>query len=70
VRTHKWSGVAIDDLPHLKRWVDQIRARPAVQRGIEQPPSSVEVRSGDAEAERKFVEAARKMVETGKPPSQ
>jgi glutathione S-transferase/GST-like protein len=67
VRTHKWSGVAIDDLPHLKRWVDQIRARPAVQRGIEQPPSSVDVRSGDSEAARKFAEEARKMVETGRP---
>jgi glutathione S-transferase/GST-like protein len=67
VRTHNWSGVAIDDLPHLKRWVDQIRARPAVQRGIEQPPSSVDVRSGDSEAARKFAEEARKMVETGRP---
>src|SRR4051794_3942601 len=29
VRTWKWSGVPIDDLPHLSRWVEQIRARPA-----------------------------------------
>ncbi len=38
VRTHNWSGVSIDDLPHLQRWVKQIAARPAAQRGIEIPP--------------------------------
>ncbi|UUZ53957.1 hypothetical protein LP419_36330 [Massilia sp. H-1] len=43
VRTHKWSGVAIDDLPHLKRWVAAIGARPAVQKGILmlRPPSAI-----------------------------
>ncbi len=38
VRTHNWSGVSIDDLPHLQRWVKQIAERPAAQRGIEIPP--------------------------------
>jgi glutathione S-transferase/GST-like protein len=65
VRTHNWSGVAIDDLPHLARWRDQIRARPAVQRGIEMPPSSFD-RDGDTEEQaRAFSEKARSMVETG-----
>ena len=65
VRTHRWSGVEIDDLPHLKRWRDAIRMRPAVQRGIEAPPSKVDLtRDGDAAAQR-FAEEARKMVETG-----
>jgi glutathione S-transferase/GST-like protein len=65
VRTHRWSGVEMDDLPHLKRWRDAIRARPAVQRGIEQPPSKVDLtRDGDAGAQ-KFAEEARRMVETG-----
>ena len=27
VRTHKWSGVEIDDMPHLQRWLAAIRAR-------------------------------------------
>ena len=26
VRTHKWSGVAIDDLPHLRRWLAGVTA--------------------------------------------
>jgi len=65
VRTHRWSGVEMDDLPHLKRWRDAIRARPAVQRGIEQPPSKVDLtRDGDAGAQQ-FAEEARRMVETG-----
>ena len=65
VRTHRWSGVELDDLPHLKRWRDQIRARPAVQRGIEQPRSSMDLRDDDAEKEKQFAEGARKMLEQG-----
>jgi GSH-dependent disulfide-bond oxidoreductase len=65
VRTHRWSGVELDDLPHLKRWRDAIRARPAVQRGIEQPASKVDLsRDGDAAAQRFSVEA-RRLMETG-----
>lgn len=38
VRTYNWSGVPIDDLPSLSRWVSQIADRPAIKRGIEIPP--------------------------------
>ena len=65
VRTHRWSGVTVDDLPHLQRWLAQIRARPAVQKGIEMPPSSLDLRTDDAEKAREFAEQARKMLETG-----
>lgn len=34
VSLYDWAGVSIDDLPHLRRWLDTIAARPAVQRGI------------------------------------
>ncbi|WP_258868014.1 glutathione binding-like protein [Alkalilimnicola ehrlichii] len=37
VRTHSWSGVEIDDLPHLQAWVERIGERPAAQRGIAIP---------------------------------
>ena len=37
VRLHFWSGVAIDDLPGLLRWKEQMDARPACQRGVEVP---------------------------------
>ncbi|MCB1930280.1 MAG: glutathione S-transferase N-terminal domain-containing protein [Rhodocyclaceae bacterium] len=65
VRTHRWSGVEVDDLPQLKRWIDAIRARPAVQRGIERPPSAIGERSDSDERARRFAEEARRMVETG-----
>jgi glutathione S-transferase len=34
---HDWAGVAIDDLPHLGRWMDEIGRRPAVRRGFDVP---------------------------------
>jgi len=33
VHTYKWSGVSIDGLSNLQRWIDTIRVRPAVERG-------------------------------------
>lgn len=65
VRTHRWSGVEVDDLPHLGRWIEAIRARPAVQRGIQHPPSSIDSRGEDAEQAKRFAEEARVMLETG-----
>ena len=38
IHGHEWSGVDVDGLPHLSRWLDLIRARPAVQRGRALPP--------------------------------
>jgi len=65
VRTHHWSGVSVDDLPHLHRWIETIRARSAVQRGIERPRSSMDDGTlSEAEAQR-LAEQTRKMVETG-----
>ena len=69
VRTHRWSGISIDGLPHLRRWRDAIRDRPAVQRGLERPPAPlrlVEDGSDDAQAQA-FAERARTMVVTGRP---
>lgn len=65
VRTHRWSGVEVDDLPNLKRWLDAIRQRPAVQRGIEAPPSLINLSQDNGEAAKRFSEEARKMVEMG-----
>ena len=65
VRTHRWSGVEVDDLPHLQRWLDAIGQRPAVQRGLQNPPSTLELRRDGSEAAQKFAQAARTMVEMG-----
>ena len=66
VRTHRWSGVELDGMPHLKRWRDAIRARPGAQRGIEAPPSSIDLTKDGDEAAKRFSQEALKMVQTGK----
>lgn len=37
VRGHKWSGVEIDGLDHLARWLERVGAREAVKRGCDVP---------------------------------
>jgi glutathione S-transferase/GST-like protein len=66
VRTHRWSGVEVDGLPHLKRWLDAIRARPAAQAGILKPPSSMSLATDtDGDKAKQFAEEARKLVVMG-----
>ena len=48
-RTYRWSGVNVDGLDHLRRWRRAIRARPAVDRGV-QVPVALTLRSPEAEA--------------------
>jgi glutathione S-transferase/GST-like protein len=63
VRTHRWSGVPVDGLEHLSRWMAQLAARPACQRGIEIPPRPA--RPEDGKGAEKFIQEARKLLETG-----
>ena len=37
VRGYKWSGVTLDGLVHVTRWLEAIGKRPAVKRGIDVP---------------------------------
>lgn len=68
VRTHKWSGISIDGLPNLQRWLDAIMARPGVQKGITVPEDMrARIRDDDEDAAKKFAEEARRIVVTGKP---
>jgi glutathione S-transferase/GST-like protein len=66
VRTHGWSGVSIEGLDHLRRWLDAVAARPAVQKGISVPEDASRRMKGDEDAARKFSQAARTMVEMGR----
>jgi GSH-dependent disulfide-bond oxidoreductase len=65
VRTHRWSGVEVDDLPHLRRWRDQLRERPAVARGITIPLSKRDLEQDLDEKTAQFAEEVRSMLETG-----
>lgn len=40
VRKYDWSGISIEGLEHLKRWIDELAERPACQRGVLVPPPS------------------------------
>ena len=64
VRTHSWSGVDVDDLPNLQRWLALVGERPAARRGIQLPPSRLD-RTASAEKAEQFAAEARKMLETG-----
>ncbi|HEU4429853.1 MAG TPA: glutathione S-transferase family protein [Myxococcota bacterium] len=57
VRIHEWAGVSVDGLDHLKRWMGEVAARPAVQRGLA-VPQRLEMPSG--------ADAAQRVAETGR----
>jgi glutathione S-transferase len=56
VAGHEWSGVSIDGLPGLQRWLDLVGSRPAVQKGraVPPPPTAAERASS--------VESAKRML--------
>jgi len=66
VRTHKWSGIPLDGLDHLSRWMDAVAGRPGAQRGVKVPVDIAELmdasREQDAQA---FAENARIMLVGG-----
>lgn len=64
VRTHKWSGIEVDGLENLQRWMDAIAARPGADRGIKVPYDLAE-RMKEEKAGKEFAKAARSMVVTG-----
>ena len=62
VRTHKWSGVSVEGLPQLQRWLDAMRERPACQRGIAVPAKAEDALKDD-NATQAFAERARTIVQ-------
>jgi len=56
VYIYNWSGVDIEGLDHLKRWLDAVGERPAVQRGRLVP------QAGDQAKETDTIDAARKIL--------
>lgn len=60
VRIHDWSGVDIAPFPNLKRWLDQIAERPAVQRGLK-VPEDTSLNDKDQKKE-ELIQSARKLL--------
>jgi GST-like protein len=53
VSLHEWAGVSVDGLDGVKRWIDTVGARPAVQRGravpkVDRPPDAEEIQKAGA----------------------
>jgi len=53
VSIHEWAGISVDGLEHVKRWLDAVGARPAVQRGravpkVDRPPDAEEIQKAGA----------------------
>lgn len=64
VRTHKWSGVDLDGLEHLQRWMAAMESKPGCQKGVKVPFDITEVLQGDSEQSKSesFSQQARSMV--------
>lgn len=62
MRTYKWSGVSRDGLPHLKRWMDTLKERPALRRGID-VPVQVGGLTKDEKGQAEFAKNAQKILQ-------
>ena len=63
IRIHKWSGVEIDDLPNLMRWMEIVGERPACKKGIEIPHALELPEDDDSEEVKKFEKNANKILQ-------
>ena len=62
VRTHKWSGVSVEGLENLDRWLMVMRDQPGMAKGIEVPFSLGNLLEDEEEAEA-FAKNARTMLQ-------
>jgi GST-like protein len=61
VRTHKWSGINVEGLDNLDRWIKAMYEQPGMVKGIE-VPVKIESMLDDEEKAKEFVKNAEKMV--------
>jgi len=61
-RTYKWSGVSVDGLDNLSRWLDAMHEQPGMSKGIEVPFSLGNLLE-DEEEQEKFKANAREMLQ-------
>ena len=62
VRTHKWSGISIEGLDNLQRWLDAMYEKPGMKAGIDVPFSLGNLLE-DEEAQEDFKNNAREMLQ-------
>lgn len=62
VRTYRWSGVSVDGLPHLRRWMDTMKQKPGVVAGCK-VPVQVGKLTEDPEGAEAFAKNARSILQ-------
>ena len=62
VRTYKWSGVSREGLDNLDRWLNAMKAIPAMQKGVT-VPVSIDSLLDDTQGQDKFIKGAQTMVQ-------
>jgi GST-like protein len=63
VKIHGWAGVDVDDLPHLRGWMERMEARAAVRRGLDVPQPLRLPEGEDGPDAEKVREVARRMLQ-------
>lgn len=58
-RIHEWSGISVEGLDHLQRWLATIEKRPAVQRGLAVPNKISNINDADSD---EIIEQIRRFV--------
>lgn len=61
-RTYKWSGVSVEGLEHLQRWLKTMSQQPGMAKGLEVPASLANLQNDEKEQE-KFKAAARSVLQ-------
>jgi glutathione S-transferase len=61
VRTYKWSGISIEGLDHLERWMKAMYGQPGMSAGLEVPIKMESLLDDDKKA-KEFAKNAEKMV--------
>ena len=61
VRTHKWSGISIEGLDHMQRWMKAMYDQPGMSAGLS-VPMKVESLLDDDKKAKEFAKNAEKMV--------
>jgi len=60
VQGYAWGGISIDGLDNLSRWLDQVTARPAVQKGRDVPEPRQDL--DNEERQKEAIKGARNFV--------
>ncbi|MAY35875.1 MAG: glutathione S-transferase [Spongiibacteraceae bacterium] len=62
VHVHFWAGVEVEGLENLQAWMERMRSRSAVQKGLNVPPPAVDLSQASDEEAKKFAEKAADML--------